>query len=113
LTIEAPCGPQGSANTNAVVCNRGSATLAAGATITFFKTTGPTPPDTCTNLGAPMQTNTLGSALAKGQCASFVLPNSTGNKYISVNAGLPGGPGAPAVTEGAGMCANNSAYWRT
>ncbi|MGH7440290.1 MAG: hypothetical protein ACRENE_31745 [Polyangiaceae bacterium] len=113
LTIESPCGPQGSANSSAVVCNRGSATLAAGASITFFVSTGSSPPNSCTNLGAPTQTNTLASALGAGQCTSFTLSNSTGAKFITVNAGLPGGPGAPAVTEAAGYCANNSAYWRT
>ncbi|MGH7437081.1 MAG: hypothetical protein ACRENE_15515 [Polyangiaceae bacterium] len=113
LTLESPCGPQGSANSSVVVCNRGSATLAAGASITFFVSTGSSAPNSCTNLGAPTQTNVLASALAPGQCTSFTLGNSTGAKFITINAGLPGGPGAPAVTEAPGHCANNSAYWRT
>jgi hypothetical protein len=114
LTIEAPCGPQGSANTTGVVCNRGSAALATGATVTFFVSTGPSPPNACTSLGLPTQTNTLAAPLAPGQCASLGLPNSTGAKFITVNAGLPGGGVlAPAVTEAPGYCANNSAYFRT
>jgi hypothetical protein len=114
LTVEAPCGPSGSANTNAVVCNRGSGTLAAGSAITFFVTNGASPPNACTNLGAPTQTNTLSSALTKGMCTSFTLPNSTGAKFVTVNAGVPGSLlTPPAVAESAGYCGNNSAYSRT
>lgn len=110
LTVGAPCGPQGAATSTVPVCNRGSVGLGAGATIAFHRTTGPTPPDSCTNLGAPDSTFVLGTPLAPGACTSFQVANSTGAKFITVNAGVPG---AQPVNEAAGRCANNSAYWRT
>jgi hypothetical protein len=107
LTVGAPCGPSGSSAAAAPVCNRGSAPVPAGATITFHVTSSGSPPDGCTNLGAPTYTRTLAAALAPGACTSFILGNSLGNKMITINAGAPG-----AVTEGAGLCANNSAAFK-
>jgi hypothetical protein len=107
LTVGAPCGPSGSGAATAPVCNRGSGTVPAGSTITFHVTTGSTPPDGCSNLGTPTLVNTLPAALGPGQCTNFTLGNSTGNKMITINAGSPG-----AVTEAAGRCANNSAYFK-
>ncbi len=110
LTVGAPCGPQGSAPSTAPVCNRGSVAVPAGATITFHKSTGPSPPNGCTNLGAPAFTFTLADKLDPGKCASFTVANSPGAKFITINAGAPG---SQPVNEAAGTCANNSAYWRT
>jgi hypothetical protein len=108
LTVGAPCGPSGSASATATVCNRGSAAAAAGSAITFHITNGASPPDACTNLGAPDHTFTLASALAPGACVSFSIDNSPGAKYVTVNAGAPG-----ATAEAAGYCKNNSAYYKT
>ncbi|MDB4933821.1 MAG: Tryptophan synthase alpha chain [Labilithrix sp.] len=108
LTVGSPCGPNGSATATAPVCNRGSVAVPAGASITFHVTTGPMPPDGCTNLGAPTISFTLSSALAPGACTTFLIGNSPGNKFVTVNAGAPG-----ATAEAAGRCANNSAGYKT
>ncbi len=110
LTVGAPCGPQGSAPSTAPVCNRGSVAVPAGATITLHQSNGPSPPNGCTNLGAPTFSFTLPGALDPGRCVSVSLANSPGAKFVTVNAGLPG---SQPVNEAAGRCANNSAYWRT
>lgn len=106
LTVGAPCGPSGSGAASAPVCNRGSAAVVAGTTITFHVTNSGVP-DGCSNLGVPTYTRTLAADLVPGACTSFILGNSTGNKYITINAGNPG-----AVAEGAGLCANNSAGFK-
>lgn len=105
LTVGAPCGPSGSGSATAPVCNRGSAPVPAGSTITFHVTAGL--PSGCSNLGTPTLVNVLSQPLVPGQCVNFSLGNSTGNKFITVNAGVPG-----AVTEGGGLCANNSAVFK-
>jgi hypothetical protein len=105
LTIGAPCGPSGSGSATAPVCNRGSVAVPAGATISFHVTAGL--PSGCANLGAPTLVNVLAAPLPPGGCTNFNLGNSTGNKFITVNAGSPG-----PVTEAAGLCANNSAVFK-
>jgi hypothetical protein len=120
LTVGAPCGTSGSAPPTVPLCNRGTGTLASGATITLTQTNGQ--PDPCTNLGPPTCTYTLPVALVAGACVALTYcQNSPGNKFIAVNAGVPGQPvasGGPAVVEcsntPAGQrCQNNAAYMKT
>ncbi len=118
LTIGAPCGDSGNANPAVPLCNRGTgAPLPVGATITLHETTGASPPDACTNLGAPTCTYTMPVPLPPGQCVTLrYCQNTPGAKFVTVNAGIPGQPvasGGPRVAEAAGRCANNSAYSRT
>jgi len=110
LTLVAPCGPTGGPTASATVCNRGTATAAAGSPVHFWATSGPTPPDACTALGTPTYVYTLADALVPGACASFTVPSAPGAKYLTLNAGAPG---AQPINEGPGRCANNSAYFRT
>jgi len=107
LTVGAPCGASGSGQATAPVCNRGNAPVPAGTVITLHVTPPPTPPDPCTNLGTPTYSFTLNGAMNPGECRNFDLGNSTGNKFITVNAGAPG-----AAPEAAGRCANNSAAFK-
>jgi len=107
LTVGAPCGPSGSGAATAPVCNRGSGTLPAGATITLHVTAPSPVPNGCANLGPPTFTFTTTGPLGPGACTSFNLGNSTGNKFVVVNAGSPG-----AVVEEPGRCANNAAAYK-
>lgn len=107
LTVGAPCGPAGSGNATAPVCNRGSVAVPGGTVLTFHVLAVATPPDGCSNLGPPTYTRTLGGDLVPGACTNFTLGNSTGNKMITINAGNPG-----ATPEGPGLCANNSAAFK-
>lgn len=110
LTVGVPCGPGGSVPSVAMVCNRGSVSVPMGSPIKLERTNA-AQPDGCTTL-APLETFnfTLTANLVPGACASFNIPdNSTGNKYITVNAGAGGAP----VAEAPGRCANNSAAWKT
>ena len=109
LTVGAPCGPNGSATSTVPVCNRGSVAVPAGSPITLHRTNG-SPPNPCTDLGPPTFSFTLGAALNPGECTSFSVSNSLGNKDITVNAGVPG---SQPVNEAPNRCANNQAYWKT
>lgn len=122
LTLGAACGPSGSAAPSLPLCNRGTGTLPSGATITLHESNGASPPDACTNLGAPTCTYTMPVALTPGQCVTLTYcQNSPGTKFVTVNAGVPGaayGAGGPAVAEcsdapAGARCQNNGAYMKT
>ena len=109
LTVGTPCGSNGSASSSVTVCNRGSAPALSGSPIVLQQTNAQ--PNGCTSFAAGATFNFLLSAdLRPGECTNFMVGNSPGNKFITVNAGTQ--PGQPVV-EGPGRCANNSAGWKT
>ncbi|MBX3217005.1 MAG: hypothetical protein KF850_33540 [Labilithrix sp.] len=112
LTVNAPCGPGGGVSAMVSVCNRGTAAVPAGADIVLQRTAGPSPPNGCAVITGALDSWTfaLTASLDPGACVAFDVPDATtGNGFITVNAG----PGGAPVAEGPGRCANNSAAWRT